>query len=98
MLVNYDKPQPVKFGKSCGQISHTLGGITTSGNQQIFSRPLLSTQPTRAFRENSENISLRPKSLAILGNLLERPQQIVAKQELMRALWPHAKVLDAPRK
>jgi predicted ATPase/type II secretory pathway predicted ATPase ExeA len=36
--------------------------------------------------------------VAILRYLLERPQQLVTKQELMQALWPQAKVLDATLK
>src|SRR5262245_41708260 len=43
----------------------------------------------------SQVIRLRPKSFAVLRYLLERPGQLVTKEELLNALWPNTYVSDA---
>jgi DNA-binding winged helix-turn-helix (wHTH) protein len=45
-----------------------------------------------AFRgvlyRNDDLIPLAPKALEILAALLERPQEVLTKEELIRAVWP----------
>jgi DNA-binding winged helix-turn-helix (wHTH) protein len=39
-------------------------------------------------------LPLRPRSLALLGYLVERPGQLVSRGELMAALWPELHVVE----
>lgn len=57
----------------------------------------------RPFRLDTENemlwrgsrvIALRQKSFALLRYLAERPGQLVAKEELLQAVWPETRVSD----
>lgn len=57
----------------------------------------------RPFRLDTENemlwrgsrvIALRQKSFALLRYLAERPGQLVAKEELLKAVWPETRVSD----
>ncbi len=48
----------------------------------------------RLFRDQEE-IALRPKSLALLEYLLQRPGVLVTKNQLLEALWPDTSVTDA---
>jgi len=43
----------------------------------------------------SQVIRLRPKSFAVLRYLLDRPGQLVTKEELLNAVWPKTYVSDA---
>ena len=69
-----------------------------TGERQIFFPPFTLDTTNERLLRGSETLPLRPKSLAILRYLLERPQQLVTKEELMRALWPQATVLDSTLK
>src|SRR5688572_15335870 len=42
-----------------------------------------------------EEISLRPKSLAVLGYLVTRAGQLVTREELLQVIWPGITVSDA---
>ena len=42
---------------------------------------------TGSLRRDSQEIVLRPKAFAVLCYLLERPGQLVSKDELLSALW-----------
>ena len=42
-----------------------------------------------------EEISLRPKSLAVLGHLVSRAGQLVTRGELLQVIWPGITVSDA---
>lgn len=76
----------------------TLNGATTSDERQIFFPPFTLDTANESLSRGSEILPLRPKSLAILRYLVEHQQQLITKAELMRALWPQAKVLDATLK
>jgi predicted ATPase/DNA-binding winged helix-turn-helix (wHTH) protein len=39
-----------------------------------------------------ERVSIKPKALAVLSYLVERPDRLVTKQELLAALWPDVHV------
>ena len=39
-----------------------------------------------------ERVSIKPKALAVLSYLVERPNRLVTKQELLHALWPDVHV------
>jgi len=43
----------------------------------------------------SEAIKIRPKAFAVLNYLLDRPGQLVTKDELLKAVWPETFVGDA---
>ena len=60
----------------------------------VFPPFTLDTTYERVLR-GSENIPLRPKSFAVLRYLLENSHRLVTKEELMAAVWPQAKVVDA---
>ena len=42
-----------------------------------------------------QSISLRPKAFAVLKHLVDRPGQLVTKQQLLEAVWPATFVSDA---
>src|SRR5262245_59883529 len=60
----------------------------------LFSPFRLDPGNARLWRE-SQVIKLRPKSFAVLRYLLERPGQLVTKEELLNAVWPNTYVSDA---
>ena len=43
----------------------------------------------------SESIKVRPKAYAVLSYLIDRPAQLVTKEELLHAVWPDTFVSDA---
>ncbi len=43
----------------------------------------------------SESIKVRPKAFAVLSYLIDRPAQLVTKEELLQAVWPDTFVSDA---
>src|SRR5262250_3448276 len=47
------------------------------------------------LRTGSRSISLRPKAFAVLKMLVERPGQLVTKQQVLDAVWPGTFVGDA---
>ena len=47
------------------------------------------------LEHGSRTIALRPKTFAVLRSLLERPGQLVTKEELLDAVWPDTRVSDA---
>ncbi len=48
----------------------------------------------RLYR-NSDPVDLRPKAFAVLSHLLQRPGQLVTKDELLETVWPDTAVSDA---
>ena len=46
------------------------------------------------LRDGEREIELRPKSFDILRYLVERPGQLLSKDELMQAIWPNLFVTD----
>ena len=66
-----------------------------SGDRGLVFPPFtLDTTYERVLR-GAESIPLRPKSFAVLRYLLENSHRLVTKEELMAAVWPQAKVVDA---
>jgi DNA-binding winged helix-turn-helix (wHTH) protein/predicted ATPase len=55
-----------------------------NGNQQLL--------------HGTKKISIRPKSFAILRYFVEHPHQLVTKEELLSAIWPNTKVVEAALK
>jgi TolB-like protein/DNA-binding winged helix-turn-helix (wHTH) protein len=49
---------------------------------------------TRLFDASGEAVELRPRSSALLAYLVSRPDQLVAKDELLDAIWPDTTVSD----
>jgi DNA-binding winged helix-turn-helix (wHTH) protein/predicted ATPase len=66
--------------------------LKTEG-QIVFAPFRLDTLAERLYR-GAEPVVLRPKSLAVLRHLLERPEQLVTKDELLDAVWPETAVSD----
>ena len=48
----------------------------------------------QSILRTGKKISLRSKSFAALTYLVEHPHRLVAKYELLGALWPKAKVVE----
>lgn len=63
-------------------------------NPIIFPPFRLDAADQRLYR-NSDPIDLRPKAFAVLSHLLQRPGQLVTKDELLEAVWPDTAVSDA---
>ena len=49
----------------------------------------------RTLRRNGEEIAVTPKAFSILLALLERPGEVVTKQELIQRIWPDTFVTEA---
>jgi TolB-like protein/DNA-binding winged helix-turn-helix (wHTH) protein/tetratricopeptide (TPR) repeat protein len=70
----------------------TQGG-PSPGGQFVFGEFELDLDRGSLNRRGVE-ISLRPKSFSVLQYLLQHPGQLVAREELMSAVWPSAVVTD----
>ena len=46
------------------------------------------------LRRGSQDVDLRPKSLALLVYLIENPGRVIDKEELISAVWPEVVVSD----
>ncbi len=62
--------------------------------QVVFGQFRLDVANERLWK-GSQAISLRPKAFALLKHLVERPGQLVTKQQLLEAVWPATFVSDA---
>lgn len=60
----------------------------------IYFEPFLLDEANECLRKGDEFIPLRPKSMAVLRYLLERPGQLVKKEELIESVWPDSIVGD----
>jgi adenylate cyclase len=47
-----------------------------------------------ALRAADREIALRPKSFDLLRYLVENPDRLVTKEELLKAIWPNVVVAD----
>jgi DNA-binding winged helix-turn-helix (wHTH) protein/predicted ATPase len=63
-------------------------------NPIVFPPFRLETSNQRLYR-NSDPIDLRPKAFAVLWLLVQRPGQLVTKDELLDSVWPDTVVSDA---
>ena len=63
-------------------------------NPIVFPPFRLDAADQRLYR-NSDPIDLRPKAFAVLWHLLQRPGQLVTKDELLETVWPDTVVSDA---
>ncbi|HEY1373322.1 MAG TPA: AAA family ATPase [Candidatus Binatia bacterium] len=66
--------------------------------RQILFGPFRLDTSTGSIGQGSKVIPLRPKSLGLLRYLLEHPNRLLTKEELVRAVWPDAKVVSASLK
>jgi DNA-binding winged helix-turn-helix (wHTH) protein/tetratricopeptide (TPR) repeat protein len=89
-----DRKIPVKVGaEQYGYCSWTMEFM--SGGKQIVFPPFTLDTSNHCLRRGSENISLRAKTLTLLGYLVEHPHRLLEQEELMAAAWPKAKVVGA---
>src|SRR5678816_2025133 len=65
-----------------------------SGKRIVFD-PFSLDLANECLWRGSQAIKLRPKAFAVLDYLLERPGQLVTKEELLNAVWPGTFVGDA---
>src|SRR5262245_21361907 len=64
--------------------------------ERMFSFGPYRLDPTRGQLERGkQEVKLTPKALAVLGALVMRAGQVVPKEELFAAVWPHTVVSDA---
>jgi DNA-binding winged helix-turn-helix (wHTH) protein/predicted ATPase len=63
-------------------------------NPIVFPPFRLEASDQRLYR-NSDPVELRPKAFAVLWHLLQRPGQLVTKDELLETVWPDTIVSDA---
>jgi DNA-binding winged helix-turn-helix (wHTH) protein/predicted ATPase len=69
-----------------------------SDKSQVSFPPFILDTFNARLLQGSERISLRPKSFAILRYLVEHPHRLVTKEELLTAVWPQTKVVEAALK
>jgi DNA-binding winged helix-turn-helix (wHTH) protein/predicted ATPase len=65
-----------------------------NGTRLLFNPFVLDT-PNRSLLRGTEKIVLRPKTFSVLDFLVRNPHRLVTKSEIMSALWPGTKVVDA---
>src|SRR5499426_1496902 len=65
------------------------------GEQRIIFDPFSLDLVNECLWQGPKAIKLRPKAFAVLNYLLERPGQLVTKEELLNAIWPGTFVGDA---
>jgi predicted ATPase len=66
------------------------------GNEKhIFFGPFCLDLVNQCLWKDSQAIKLRPKAFAVLDHLIERPGQLVTKDNLLNAVWPETFVSDA---
>lgn len=66
-----------------------------SGSKQITFGPFRLDEPNETLWRGTQALALRPKAFALLKFLIERPGQLVTKQQLLDAVWPGTFVTDA---
>ena len=69
-----------------------------SDGNQLFFPPFVLDVANGCLLRDSEKVPLRPKSFAILRYLVEHAHQLVTKGELLSAVWPRTKVVEAALK
>jgi adenylate cyclase len=47
-----------------------------------------------ALRNADREVALRPKTFELLRYLVENPDRLVTKEELLKAIWPNVSVTD----
>jgi predicted ATPase/DNA-binding winged helix-turn-helix (wHTH) protein len=62
--------------------------------REILFRPFRLDIDNEILWRGARVIALRQKSFALLRYLAERPGQLVAKEEILRAIWPETRVSD----
>jgi len=65
----------------------------TQGRRIAFGPFTLDAEEGR-LRRGTKEVVLRPKACAVLMHLLERPGQLIPKEDLIRAVWPGVAVTD----
>jgi DNA-binding winged helix-turn-helix (wHTH) protein len=65
-----------------------------NGTRLVFNPFVLDT-PNQSLLRGAEKIILRPKNYAVLDFLVRNPHRLVTKNEMLAALWPGTKVVDA---
>jgi len=68
------------------------------GTEPFSVPPVLLDAANQRLRRDGQSIPLTPKAFAVLRYLLERPGQLVTKEELLNAAWPGTYVSDAALK
>ncbi|HET9131794.1 MAG TPA: winged helix-turn-helix domain-containing protein, partial [Terriglobia bacterium] len=63
--------------------------------QQTFFDPFCLDPVKERLWRDSQAIKLRPKAFAVLAYLVQRPGQLVTKEDLLSAVWPETFVSDA---
>src|SRR6186997_1024031 len=81
----------------CGNVSVMQpSSVTTVANEKrIIFDPFCLDLTNACLWRGSQAIKLRPKAFAVLDYLLERPGQLVTKEEHLNAVWPGTFVGEA---
>jgi TolB-like protein/DNA-binding winged helix-turn-helix (wHTH) protein/Flp pilus assembly protein TadD len=66
-----------------------------AGERFILFPPFQLDVANEQLRRESAIISLRPKAFAVLRYIVEHPERLVSREELMKAVWGETKVSEA---
>jgi DNA-binding winged helix-turn-helix (wHTH) protein len=69
------------------------GGASDMKNEFIFG-PFTLDMVNETLLRGRQAIPLRPKTFAVLRQLVERPNRLVTKQQLLESVWPGTFVSD----
>lgn len=63
--------------------------------QQIIFGPFALDTSSKCLKQGLKKMPLRTKGFTLLRYLLEHPNRLVTKEELVKAVWGHTKVVDS---
>src|SRR5262249_16638253 len=69
--------------------------MAVANEQRIIFNPFSLDLVNQCLWRGSRQIKLRPKAFAVLNYLVERPGQLVTKEQLLKSIWPETFVNDA---
>jgi adenylate cyclase len=68
--------------------------VTAPRTQNVSVRRIYARLARCSLRAADGEVQLRPKSFDVLRYLVENPERLVTKEELLKAIWPHVIVTD----
>src|SRR5215470_6708238 len=79
----------------CPACGEGKGGTTGSAALKMFQFQGYTLDIARyTLRAADREVALRPKSFELLRYLVENPDRLVTKEELLKAVWPNVTVTD----
>ena len=69
-------------------VSQESGSKTATAGEPVLGFGLFRLEAAKRLWQSNQLVELRPRPLAVLRYLAERPGRLVTKDELLKQLWP----------